>query len=458
MSASSTVVGRPRAARIAPKPPCSVVAAAAAAAASAVTCRRPTIAFAAGRPRRRNAAVVAAGAGSPSAPTEPAFTSLIPETLEELDSDEELQQLHARIQQEGQAALTREEQQRRQRSLDRLGVAPFGQVLKASGVSPLVRRPTAVFQLNIGLYCNQACRHCHVESSPKRTEMMSQEVAERCVHLMERAAAAASSSSSSSGTGSSGKLIVDLTGGAPELTPQFRQGYLVREARRLGHEVIDRCNLTVLLEPGQEDLAAFLADHSVRVVASLPCYSAENVDSQRGGGVFRRSIAGLQALNAVGYGQPGSGLSLDLVYNPGGVFLAPPQAKLEPVYKQELADNFGITFNSLLCLNNMPIKRWADHLVKEGKLEEYMALLVDSFNPAAAEGVMCRDTISVGWDGRLYDCDFNQQLELGLTTPGLRTVFDVESLEELTGQRIAVDSHCFGCTAGAGSSCQGATS
>ncbi|KAI3426961.1 hypothetical protein D9Q98_006905 [Chlorella vulgaris] len=397
------------------------------------------------RARHRPSATQQAGGGAgPASP--PAATSLIPETLEELESDSELQLLHARIQQEGQAALTREEQRRRQRSLEALGVQPFGAVLQGAGVSPLVRRPTTVLQLNIGLYCNQACRHCHVESSPMRTEMMSHEVAERCVQLMEEAAASNDSGS---------RLTVDLTGGAPELTPQFR--YLVTEARRLGHEVIDRCNLTVLLEPGQEDLVGFLAEHSVRVVASMPCYSAANVDKQRGGGVFTRSIAGLQALNAAGYGVPGSGLLLDLVYNPGGVFLAPPQAQLEPVYKQELLEQFGIVFNSLLCLNNMPIKRWADHLVKEGKLEEYMQLLVDSFNPAAAEGIMCRDTISVGWDGRLYDCDFNQQLELGLPKASLRTVFDLKSLQELTGQRIAVDSHCFGCTAGAGSSCQGAT-
>ncbi|KAI7837484.1 hypothetical protein COHA_008675 [Chlorella ohadii] len=262
--------------------------------------------------------------------------------------------------------------------------------------------------------------------------MMSRQVAERCVQLMEASASSLST--------------VDITGGAPELMPQFR--YLVQEARRLGLQVIDRCNLTVLLEPGQEDTAQFLADHQVRVVASLPCYSAENVNTQRGGGM----------LNAAGYGQPGSGLHLDLVYNPGGAFLAPPQSKLEPAYKQELAEHYRVTFNSLLCLNNMPIKRWADQLVKEGKLEEYMRLLVDAFNPAAAEGLMCRDTISVGWDGRLYDCDFNQQLELGLPHPQHRTVFDIDSLAELTGGRIALGSHCFGCTAGAGSGCQGATS
>ncbi|KAL4443396.1 hypothetical protein ABPG75_011133 [Micractinium tetrahymenae] len=405
--------------------------------------RRHCVAASAAASSRQGSTGPAAAAAASSPP---GATSLVPETLEQLAADEDLQQLHARVAEVGQAALTREEAKLRQRSLDKLGVPPFGQVLKAAGCSPLVRGQAAILQLNIGLYCNQACRHCHVESSPVRTEMMSREVAERCIRLLERSCVASGGS----------VHTLDLTGGAPELTPQFR--YLVQEARRLGVEVIDRCNLTVLLEPGQEDLAQFLADNRVRVVASLPCYSPENVNKQRGGGVFERSIKGLQMLNALGYGQPGSGLQLDLVYNPGGVFLAPPQSKLEPAYKQELADSFGIAFNLLLCLNNMPIKRWADHLVKEGRLEEYMQLLVDSFNPAAAEGLMCRDTLSVGWDGSLYDCDFNQQLGLGLPHSSRRTVFDLESLEDLTGGAIAVDSHCFGCTAGAGSGCQGSTS
>ncbi|GAB4818568.1 hypothetical protein N2152v2_005614 [Parachlorella kessleri] len=392
------------------------------------------------------------------------LTSLIPESLSLLDNDEELAALHARVQQEGQAALTREERQRRQRSLDNLGVPSFSQVLSKSGASPLRRSATKVLQINIGLFCNQACKHCHVESSPRRTEAMSREVAERCVALLR----------------SAGNLsTLDITGGAPEFNPNFR--YLVKAGRALGLDVIDRCNLTVLLEPGMEDLVDFLAEQGVHVVASLPCYSPTNVDAQRGKGVFERSIEGLQRLNAAGYGRPGSGLQLDLVYNPGGVFLAPPQSKLEPTYKQELKDAYGIEFNQLFCLNNMPIKRWADHLAKEGRLEEYMQVLVESFNPAAAEGLMCRDTLSVRYDGRLYDCDFNQQLDLGLPVvcgtskhrgsgngngngSGSRgrgaamTVFDVESLDELMGRPIAVDNHCFGCTAGAGSGCQGATS
>lgn len=230
----------------------------------------------------------------------------------------------------------------------------------------------------------------------------------------------------------------------------------------------------MLLEPGQEDLGAFLAKHRVRVVASLPCYSAKNVDSQRGAGVFERSIAALRMLNGLGYGQPGSGLQLDLVYNPGGAFLAPSQAKLSAAYKQELFEAHGVVFSSLLCLNNMPIKRFADFLLRKGQLDEYMQLLVTSFNVAAANNVMCRDTISVGWDGRLYDCDFNQQLDMpmaggssgssaaaaqqGAERAGGPTVFNIDSLEQLTGRPIRCDNHCFGCTAGSGSSCQGATS
>ncbi|KAA6425155.1 MAG: Fe-S oxidoreductase [Trebouxia sp. A1-2] len=377
--------------------------------------------------------------------TAAASTSLIPETLEEMESDTEFQQTAARLQRLGQAAMTREEKQKRQRSLDKIGVPSFGAMVKERGGILMKRQEAAILQLNIGLYCNQACTHCHVESSPKRFEMMDRPTAEQCVRLMQ------------DGTGS--VTTVDITGGAPELNSQFK--YLVESARGLGLEVIDRCNLTVLLEPGQETLAQFLADNQVHVVASMPCYSPTNVDQQRGHGVFDRSIKGLQALNAVGYGQPGTGLQLDLVYNPNGIFLAPPQSKLEGVYKEELQQHFGIVFNSLFCLNNMPIKRYVDYLQRRNKLEEYMQMLVEGFNVAAADGVMCRNTVNVGWDGRVFDCDFNQQLDMGMRKPGNTsekdmTVFDVGSLEELTGRSIAVDNHCFGCTAGSGSSCQGA--
>jgi len=366
--------------------------------------------------------------------------SLVPETLLDMSEDEELLRLHADVMERGQLALTEEEDELRQETLDRLGVASFAETCSKAGVAPLRRSTAKILQLNIGLYCNQACRHCHVESSPKRTEMMSHEVAARCVELLEA---------------SSSIETLDLTGGAPELCPEF--AYLVKEATARGVQVIDRCNLTVLVEPGQEGLAQFLAEHKVRVVASLPCYSKENVDSQRGGGVFARSIRGLQMLNEVGYGVPGSGLQLDLVYNPGGPTLAPASSALEGAYKQELKDCYGISFNELLCLNNVPIKRWADELVRLGKLEEYMELLVGSFNPAAAgDGLMCRSTVSVGWHGGVYDCDFNNQLDLRVSGSA-KTVFELETLDELTDDSIVVRSHCFGCTAGNGSGCQGST-
>lgn len=369
--------------------------------------------------------------------------SLIDVSIAELRSNPEQVELLARLDSEGQAAMTAAERRARQRSLDSLDVPSFASVLADKGVTPLKRAPAKILQLNIGLYCNQACSHCHVESSPLRKEMMDAGTAERCIALL----------AASPEIG-----VLDITGGAPELNSQFR--YLVREARALGREVLDRCNLTVLLEPGQEDLVQFLADNQVHVVASMPCYSEANVDSQRGRGVFERSILGLQRLNEAGFGVEGSGLMLDLVYNPGGAFLAPAQATLQDAYKQELFETYGIRFNNLLALNNMPIKRFHDYLVRKGQLDEYLGTLVDNFNPAAAEGIMCRDLVSVGWDGRIYDCDFNQQLEMGMAVKGKKdpTVFDIESLSELSDLPIACDNHCFGCTAGSGSSCSGATS
>ncbi|CAI5467046.1 unnamed protein product, partial [Closterium sp. Yama58-4] len=258
--------------------------------------------------------------------------------------------------------------------------------------------------------------------------------------------------------------FVDLTGGAPELNPEFR--YLVTEARRMGKEVIDRCNLTVLFEPGQEDLAEFLAANQVHVVASLPCYSADNVNKQRGGGVFDLSIKALQLLNSLGYGKEGSGLVLDLVYNPVGPFLPPAQGKLEEAYKSELMSCYGISFNSLFTITNMPVKRFASFLHRQGQLEDYMQLLISAFNPAAVANVMCRNLISIDWQGALFDCDFNQQLNLNLppkpsTAPNIsltspppppRTVFDIQSLEDLVDRPIATAAHCYGCTAGNGSS------
>jgi Predicted Fe-S oxidoreductases len=301
----------------------------------------------------------------------------------------------------------------------------------------LPRRAVTTLQVNVGKRCNQACHHCHVEAGPKRTEMMDARTAQRLLALLEA---------------SPSTTTLDITGGAPELNPNFRD--LVRGARALGREVIDRCNLTVLFEPGQEDTAGFLAAQRVKVVASLPCYSKANVEKQRGLGVFDKSIEGLRTLNALGYGTPGSGLELDLVYNPVGPFLPPPQEKLEADYRHELQAHFGIVFSRLYTITNMPISRFLHELLRDGHYEDYMTTLVQAFNPAAADAVMCRDLVSVSWDGRLHDCDFNQMLNLELGGRA-RTIWDLDRLDALEGEDIAFADHCYGCTAGAGSSCGG---
>jgi radical SAM/Cys-rich protein len=302
----------------------------------------------------------------------------------------------------------------------------------------LRRDLVTTLQINVGKLCNQACQHCHVEAGPKRTESMSEEVAERVLGLL---------------SASPTIRTIDITGGAPELNPNFRR--LVTRSRELGRDVIDRCNLTVLFEPGLESLADFLAMHRVEITASLPCYTAGNVDAQRGRGVFNKSIRALQQLNKLGYGMPGSALKLNLAYNPLGASLPPDQSRLEADYKRQLREHFSIEFHRLLTLTNMPIKRFADFLNRSGKHADYMKLLIEHFNPATVSGLMCRSLVSVGWDGVLYDCDFNQMLEIG--KDGLRmTIWDLESFSQLSGQHIATASHCFGCTAGAGSSCGGA--
>ncbi|RMG14376.1 MAG: radical SAM/Cys-rich domain protein [Deltaproteobacteria bacterium] len=319
--------------------------------------------------------------------------------------------------------------------------ASFDRALRTAGLGPLRRTGVTTLQVNVGKRCNMACHHCHVEAGPNRTEIMSREVAERVMALLEA---------------STQVEVVDLTGGAPELNPSFR--WLVSEARRLGRRVIDRCNLTVLFEPGMEDLPAFLADQQVEIVASLPCYQPENVEKQRGRGAFEKSIEALKRLNALGYGRPDSGLVLNLVYNPVGPSLPPPQAELEAAYKRELAEHFGIAFNHLLTITNMPIKRFAAQLARSGAHEAYMSLLVAHFNPETIPDLMCRSLVSVGWDGRLYDCDFNQMLEipLGATENPQATIWTLDSLDPLEGAHVATDDHCYGCTAGAGSSCSGA--
>ncbi len=314
----------------------------------------------------------------------------------------------------------------------------FAGTLARHGLAPLTRGPVTTLQVNVGKLCNLACHHCHVEAGPKRTEIMPPRVAERLVELLD--------SNPSVG-------IVDLTGGAPEMNHSFR--YLVTEARRRSRQVIDRCNLTVFFEPGYGDLPEFLAREGVHVVASLPCYTAENVDRQRGRGVFDGSIEGLRGLNALGYGRPGSPLRLDLVYNPLGASLPPPQEKLEAQYRKELKRLFGIEFHQLLTITNMPIKRFARVLERTGQESAYMSLLVNHFNPKTVPGLMCRSLVSVSWDGNLYDCDFNQMLDVPLGA-GPRTLWDVESFDALAGKPIATRPHCFGCTAGAGSSCGGA--
>ncbi len=313
----------------------------------------------------------------------------------------------------------------------------FDSALRARALPPLRRGRLRSLQVNVGRRGDLACHHCHVEAGPKRVERMDARTAERVLELLEK---------------SPEIETLDLTGGAPELHDVFRP--LVAGARRLGRQPVDRCNLTVLFEPGQEDTAEFLAAERVQVIASLPCYTPENVDRQRGRAVFERSIAALQWLNRLGYAQPGSGLELHLVYNPLGPSLPAAQAQLEADYKRELAARFGIRFDHLFTITNMPIKRFAHALAREGREQEYLSLLVNHFNPDTLPGLMCRSLVSVGFDGSLYDCDFNQMLELPLAGSP-RSVWQIESLAELEALPIATASHCFGCTAGAGSSCGG---
>lgn len=314
-------------------------------------------------------------------------------------------------------------------------------MLASQGLDQPVRRPVTCLQINVTTRCNLACHHCHVESGPKRTEALGQAGVKRLLELLERNA---------------NVETVDLTGGAPELNPHFRE--LVEGARALGRRVIDRCNLTVLFLPGQQDTAAFLAAQGVDIVASLPCYTADAVDRQRGKRVFDRSIDALRMLNALSYGTGLAGApTLDLVYNPIGATLPPAQDALEAEYRVELRERFGITFDSLIAITNMPIKRFATDLARSGRAAEYMALLVNHFNASNLEGLMCRELVSVDHAGRLYDCDFNQALGT-LLSGEKRTIWEIDDLGDLEGRQIATGPHCFGCTAGAGSSCAGALS
>ncbi len=307
-------------------------------------------------------------------------------------------------------------------------------LLLATDFPPLVRRRPTTLQVNLGYRCNQSCLHCHVNAGPNRTEALD----DANVELIPRVLRAR------------GLAVLDLTGGAPELHPRFR--WLVETARAQGVRVVDRCNLSILSEPGQETLAEFLAVQQVEIVASLPCYLEENVDAQRGRGVFERSIAGLRQLNAFGYGR-GDGLLLNLVYNPQGPGLPPAQDGLEAAYQRELAARYGIVFDRLYTLANMPILRFGSTLVSKGQFADYMALLKSSHTPANIDQVMCRDLVSVDWRGRLYDCDFNQML--GMAAAGPARLADLLDSDP-TGQPIRVADHCYGCTAGQGSSCGGA--
>jgi radical SAM/Cys-rich protein len=313
----------------------------------------------------------------------------------------------------------------------------FSERLAAEGLVLRRKRP-AILQLNLGKLCNLTCAHCHVDAGPKRKEIMTRETMDRVLDWLARSDIPA----------------VDLTGGAPEMIPDFR--YLIERicALKPARHVIDRSNLTILLEPGYEDLAEFLAKRKVEIIASMPCYTPENVNAQRGEGVFEGSIRALQLLNSLGYGVDVD-LPLHLVFNPVGAFLPSPQAELEADYKRELQKHFGIVFNNLYTITNLPIGRFASYLRHNNKLTEYMQLLIDSFNLATIDGLMCRDTISVGWRGEVYDCDFNQQLDLQWENGRRLFLWDIDP-DKIDNREITTGDHCFGCTAGAGSSCGGA--
>ena len=312
-------------------------------------------------------------------------------------------------------------------------------LLERTSFPAIGRRRLETVQVNVGYVCNQTCLHCHVNAGPTRTESISRETADLVLGYLE----------------ASGAATLDLTGGAPEMNPQFR--HLVRSARALGARVVDRCNLTILLEPGHEDLAAFLAGEGVDIVASLPCYTAELVDRQRGAGVYDRSIEAIRRLNALGYARDAGGPTIDLVYNPQGASLPPAQAALEADYKRILGEKFGISFNRLLTLANMPIQRFGSTLVTKGQFNAYMGLLRGAHRDANLDAVMCRSLVSIDWQGYLYDCDFNQMLGLPLVVAGRRRTHVSEVLgRDLGDNPIVVRDHCYGCTAGQGSSCGGA--
>ncbi|MFQ5432044.1 MAG: arsenosugar biosynthesis radical SAM (seleno)protein ArsS [Nitrospinota bacterium] len=316
---------------------------------------------------------------------------------------------------------------------------PFDEKLKSSGLFPLTACSVGILQLNLGKKCNQACKHCHVAAGPTRTELMDDETLERCLDILQK----------------SGISAVDITGGAPELHPRYRE--LVKRCRSLGKTVMTRCNLTVLLEEGCTDMAEFFREQSVVVMASLPYYKKRETDAVRGAGVFDKSIEAIRMLNEAGFGVEGSGLILNLVYNPAGAFLPPPQPELENDFKRELEKRHSLVFNNLLTMINMPIARFQEYLERTKNYLPYVNRLVNSFNPDAAANVMCRSLLSVGWDGSMYDCDFNQMLDITVNHGAPSHVSDWD-LGKLSGRQIMTGIHCYGCTAGSGSSCGGSIS
>lgn len=317
--------------------------------------------------------------------------------------------------------------------------ARFDETLSQRELPPLFAAGVEVLQVNVGKICNQTCHHCHVDAGPDRREMMSSDTIDECLAVLERYQIP----------------TLDITGGAPEMNRHFRR--LVSDGRRLGSKIIDRCNLTILLAPGYQDLPEFLASHHVHIVASLPCYLEENCDRQRGDGVFRKSIEALQRLNALGYGKPSGELELSLVYNPVGPSLPPSQSSLEASYRTHLRNQYGIDFTRLYTITNMPISRFLDELIQSQRYDAYMELLISAFNPTTVENVMCRTMISVDWRGYLYDCDFNQMLDLGVVPGVPRHIRDFDA--NILGIRpIVTGQHCYGCTAGTGSGCQGSLS
>ncbi len=320
---------------------------------------------------------------------------------------------------------------------DEFVLVPFQEKLEQSGLYPLQPTQIEIFQVNIGKMCNQTCKHCHVDAGPDRKEIMARETMQQCLEVLQK---------------NDQLTTVDITGGAPEMNPDFR--WFVEEISQLGRHIMVRCNLTIIrANKKYYDLPQFYKKHNIEVVSSLPFYTQDRTDRQRGNGVFAESIKALRMLNDEGYGQEGSGLILNLVYNPAGAFLPPPQQSLEKEYKEVLKQKFNIEFNNLFVITNMPINRYLDYLLTSGNYESYMEKMVNAYNPLAAVNVMCRNTISVSWDGYLHDCDFNQMLDLKVDCTSKH--ISQFNIKELNAREIIIGQHCYGCTAGSGSSCGG---